>query len=122
MSPDGRWVRRKWEGALIEHPAVSEAAVVGVPDEITGEQIVAFVVPAHGVRFDDGLACEVGASVARSLGSMLRPVAIYAVEELPKTQSGKVVRRLIRQAYLGAELGDVSTVEKPAILSQFRRI
>jgi acetyl-CoA synthetase len=53
---------------------------------------------------------------------MLRPVAIYAVEELPKTQSGKIVRRLIRQAFLGEELGDVSTVEKPGILSQFRRI
>jgi len=53
---------------------------------------------------------------------MLRPSAIYAVEELPKTQSGKVVRRLIRQAYLGEALGDLSTVDKPAILSQFRRL
>jgi acetyl-CoA synthetase len=110
------------EEALIEHPAVSEAAVVGVPDEITGEAIVAFVVPARGSSFDAGVAREVCAHVAKSLGSMLRPVSIYAVEELPKTQSGKTVRRLIRQAFLGEELGDVSTVEKPGILSQFRRI
>lgn len=110
------------EEALMEHPAVSEAAVVGVPDEVTGEGIVAFVVPAPGVTFDAKLGCEVCAYVARLLGSMLRPVAIHAVEELPKTQSGKVVRRLIRQTYLGEELGDVSGVEKSGILNQFRKI
>jgi acetyl-CoA synthetase len=106
------------EACLIAHPAVSEAAVIGVPDELTGESVVAFVVLKPGAaltNFNDELA----AHVARSMGPAFRPRAIHAVPELPKTQSGKVVRRLIRQAYLREPLGDTSTVENPTALGSF---
>ena len=104
------------EQALIEHPSVSEAAVIGVPDELTGESIVAFVVPKTGVEASAALLEEISAQVARSLGSTLRPRVIHTVLELPKTQSGKIVRRAIRSAYLGQEIGDLSTVENPGAL------
>jgi acetyl-CoA synthetase len=107
------------EDALIEHPAVSEAAVIGVPDELTGEGIVAFVVLRPGFEPSDQLTEAISAQIAQSLGPTFRPRAIRVVELLPKTQSGKVVRRLIRQAYLGEDLGDVSTVDNPAALKAF---
>lgn len=103
------------EEALMQHPAVAEAAVIGVPDEIKGESIVAFVV----LRSEAGEA-ELSAHLVEALGPTFRPRGIRAVKELPKTQSGKVVRRLIRQQYLGEPLGDTSTVENPAALEGFR--
>jgi acetyl-CoA synthetase len=109
------------EEALIEHPAVSEAAVIGVPDELTGESIVAFVRPKSGGEIAPGAMEEIGALASRSLGPALRPKAIYVVPELPKTQSGKIVRRAIRRAYLGEDPGDVSTIENPASLKLFAR-
>jgi acetyl-CoA synthetase len=107
------------EACLIAHTAVSEAAVIGVPDEITGESVVAFVVLKPDAVFTD-VSGELAAHVARSMGPAFRPRAIFAVPELPKTQSGKVVRRLIRQAYLREPLGDTSTVENPAALERFQ--
>jgi len=104
------------EQALIEHPSISEAAVIGVPDEITGEAIVAFVVPKAGVSADEALLAGVSAQVAQTLGPTLRPRALHSVPELPKTQSGKIVRRALRSVYLGQEAGDLSTVENPAAL------
>ena len=108
------------EACLIAHAAVSEAAVIGVPDEITGESVVAFVVLKPGVALTDDSG-ELAAHVARSMGSAFRPRAVQVVPELPKTQSGKVVRRLIRQAYLREPLGDISTVENLAALERFKR-
>jgi acetyl-CoA synthetase len=102
------------EEALMEHPSVSEAAVVGVPDELKGEAIVAFVVLRQPATTD-----ELCAHVVRSMGPTFRPKAIHAVAELPKTQSGKIVRRLIRRKYLGEPLGDTSTVQNPGSLEGF---
>ena len=104
------------EEALIEHPLISEAAVIGVPDELTGEAIVAFVVAKDGVDVE-----EAASMVTRAIGSALRPKRVLVVPELPKTQSGKIVRRAIRKAYLGEEAGDLSTVENPASLRYFRQ-
>ena len=104
------------EECLIAHGAVSEAAVIGVPDDLTGESVVAFIVLKPGADAD-GLEDDISAHVAQSMGPTFRPRAIHAVPELPKTQSGKVVRRLIRQAYLDQPLGDTSTVENPAALA-----
>lgn len=104
------------EQALIEHPAVSEAAVIGAPDELTGERIVAFVVLKAGAQDDSELLGQISAQVAKSLGSAFKPRAIHVVKELPKTQSGKIVRRAIRDAYLGQEIADLSTVENPDAL------
>ena len=95
------------EQALIEHPAVSEAAVIGVPDEIKGEALVAFAVLRPGASATQP---ELIAHVAQAMGAAFRPSAVVCVPELPKTQSGKIVRRLIRQAYLDQPLGDTSTV------------
>ena len=102
------------EDALIEHPAVSEAAVIGVPDDVKGEGIVCFVVLKGEVA--EG---ELAAFVAKNLGPTFRPNAVHAVPELPKTQSGKIVRRLIRRKFLGEELGDTSTVQNPGSLEAF---
>lgn len=104
------------EDALIEHPAVSEAAVIGVPDDVKGEGIVCFVVLKGEVA--EG---ELAAFVAKNLGPTFRPHAVHAVPELPKTQSGKIVRRLIRRKFLGEELGDTSTVQNPGSLEAFGR-
>ena len=108
------------EQALIEHPSVSEAAVVGVPDEVTGERIVAFVVLKAGAEVAAALTSQLKAQVAKSLGSAFRPRAIHVVKELPKTLSGKIVRRAIRDAYLGEPIGDLSTVDNPDALKSIR--
>jgi acetyl-CoA synthetase len=109
------------EACLLEHPAVSEAAVIGIPDELTGEGVVAFVVLKPGTHLPDA-GPELAAHVAHAMGSAFRPRAVLAVPDLPKTQSGKVVRRLIRQAYQGEPLGDTSTLENPAALRHFASV
>jgi len=99
------------EEALIEHPAVSEAAVIGVPDEVKGEGIVAFA-----VLKGTATPAELASHLIHTMGPTFKPNAVEIVAELPKTQSGKIVRRLIRQKYLGEPLGDASTVANPAAL------
>ena len=101
------------EEAMLQHPGVAEAAVIGVPDEIKGEAIVGFAVPRPGAALDPLAVC---ATVAEAMGAMFRPREVIVTTELPKTQSGKIVRRLLRQKYLGETLGDLSTVANPATL------
>ncbi len=98
------------EEAMMQHPGVADAAVIGVPDELKGEAIVGYAVAKPGTTLD---AAAVGRTVVEVLGPTFRPREIVVVAELPKTQSGKIVRRLIRQKYLGEELGDLSTVANP---------
>jgi len=101
------------EEAMMQHPGVAEAAVIGVPDEIKGEAIVGYAVAKPGVTLS---AAAVSATVAEVLGQVFRPREVIVVQELPKTQSGKIVRRLIRQKYLGEPLGDLSTVANPSAI------
>jgi acetyl-CoA synthetase len=101
------------EEAMMQHPGVAEAAVIGVPDELKGEAIVGYAVARAGATVD---GAAVGNTVARVLGPMFRPREVLVVSELPKTQSGKIVRRLIRLQYLGEPLGDVSAVANPGAL------
>ncbi len=103
------------EDALMEHAKVSEAAVIGVPDDLKGEAIVAFVVikPAS----QPAAEAELIAHVSTVMGPTFKPREIVFVNELPKTQSGKIVRRLLRLKYLNEPLGDVSTVANPHALS-----
>ena len=99
------------EDALMDHPTVSEAAVIGVPDDIKGEAIVAFAVLKTDV--DES---QLIAHLSKVMGPTFKPREIVFVAELPKTQSGKIVRRLLRQKYLGEDLGDLSTVSNPQAL------
>ena len=101
------------EEAMMQHPGVAEAAVIGVPDELKGEAIVGYAVAKPGAVID---ATAVSATVVNVLGPAFRPREIFVVSELPKTQSGKIVRRLLRQKYLGEPLGDLSTVANPSAL------
>ena len=101
------------EEAMMQHPGVAEAAVIGVPDEVKGEAIVGYAVPRPGATVDGAAVC---ATVAEVMGPMFRPREVLVVSELPKTQSGKIVRRLMRLRYLGEPLGDLSTVANPQSL------
>jgi acetyl-CoA synthetase len=103
------------EEAIMLHPGVAEAAVIGVPDDVKGEAIVGYCVTRPGAQVDPAGVC---ATVAQALGAMFRPRKVIVVPELPKTQSGKIVRRLIRQKYLGEPLGDLSTVANPWALEK----
>ena len=98
------------EEAMMQHAGVAEAAVIGVPDELKGEAIVGYAVAKPGAAVDGAAVC---ATVVEVLGPTFRPREVIVVAELPKTQSGKIVRRLIRQKYLGEPLGDLSTVANP---------
>ncbi|HEY1342275.1 MAG TPA: AMP-binding protein, partial [Bryobacteraceae bacterium] len=98
------------EEAMMQHPGVAEAAVIGVPDELKGEAIVGYAVAKPGTAVDASAVC---ATVVEVLGPTFRPREVLVVAELPKTQSGKIVRRLMRQKYLGEPLGDLSTVANP---------
>ena len=98
------------EEAMMQHPGVAEAAVIGVPDEVKGEAIIGYVVPKPGASVEAAPVC---ATVVEVLGATFRPREVLVVAELPKTQSGKIVRRLMRQKYLGEPLGDISTVANP---------
>jgi len=101
------------EEAMMRHPGVAEAAAIGVPDGLKGEAIVGFVVPHAGAHVDADRVC---ATVAEELGPMFKPREVVVVAELPKTRSGKIVRRLLRQNYLGERLDDLSMVANPEAL------
>ncbi len=109
------------EGALMDHPAVNQAAAVGVPDVTTGTAVVTYVVLEEGVEEDDDLRQELRAQVGEELGKPFRPREVLFVSEFPKTQSGKVVRRAIQASYTGEELGDLSSIENPDALEKLQR-
>ncbi|MGT2425743.1 acetate--CoA ligase [Amnibacterium kyonggiense] len=99
------------ESALVAHPAVGEAAVTAVADELTGEAVTAFVVPAVGR--DDGLEEVLRAHVAAVIGPIARPRRVHLVTDLPKTRSGKILRRLLRDLVEGRPLGDTTSLQDP---------
>ncbi|MBV9440544.1 MAG: acetate--CoA ligase [Candidatus Eremiobacteraeota bacterium] len=100
------------ESALVSHPACGEAGVCGVPDEIKGEAIVAYVVLRSGREASDALANELIGHVRAELGPIATPSAIRFTAKLPKTRSGKIMRRLLKAQETGQELGDVTTLEE----------
>jgi acetyl-CoA synthetase len=109
------------ESILVEHAAVVEAAAVGIPHPIQGEQLVAFVVLGPRRRASARLAGELKAKVAEALGKPLAPGEIVFVSDLPKTRNAKVMRRMIRAAYLGEDPGDSSALVNPEVLHEFSR-
>ena len=104
------------EACAVAHPAVMAAAAIGVPDDLKGEAIVVLCVPRPDVAWDPAIALEVSQRVVAELGKPVRPKAVVAVTDLPRTRSGKVMRRVARAAYLGVEPGDLSALENPASL------
>jgi len=108
------------ESALVSHPAVSEAAVVGRPHEIKGEAIVAFIVLRSGYEAGEELKHELRRHVENEIGKIARPDEIYFVSDLPKTRSGKIMRRVCRAILLGMDPGDVSTLANPDAVEVIR--
>jgi acetyl-CoA synthetase len=108
------------ESALVSHPAVAEAAVVGKPDEIKGQSIAAFVT-LKGVEASEQLRKELGLHVRKEIGALAQPDVIRFTNSLPKTRSGKIMRRLLRDIASGKEQsGDTSTLEDFTVLAQLR--
>jgi acetyl-CoA synthetase len=110
------------ESAAVAHPAVLEAAAIGVPHEIKGEVIVLFCVLRRGETADADMRAAIIARVGEQLGKALRPEAVEVVPELPKTRSGKVMRRVARAAYLGLDPGDLSALENPLAVEAIRTV
>jgi len=109
------------ESALVSHPAVSEAAAIGVPDELKGEKIVCFAVLKSEGRPSDDLRESLADMVVSHLGKSLRPARILFVRELPKTRNAKIMRRVIRAKYLNADPGDLSSLENPQAVDEIGR-
>ena len=108
------------ESALVDHPAVAEAAVVGATDDITGQAIVGYVILVGSVQPSDELREEVRQHVAVKLGPTARPKAVFLVPDLPKTRSGKIMRRLLRDVADGRNLGDTTTLADPGVVAEIR--
>jgi acetyl-CoA synthetase len=98
------------ESSLLRHPAVAESAVVGLPDEVKGERIKAFVVLKAGVKLGTGVRASLKDHVREDLGPIAQPSEIEIADSLPKTRSGKIVRRLLKARSLGEDPGDLSTL------------
>jgi acetyl-CoA synthetase len=105
------------ESVLVAHPAVLEAAAIGVPHDIKGEAIVCFVVLKPGGTPSEPLRQELTDHVARHMGKALRPSRVLFAGDLPKTRSAKIMRRVIRATHLGREPGDLSSLENPAAIT-----
>lgn len=109
------------ESVLVSHPQVVEAAAIAVPDELKGNQVVCFCVLEPGAQAGEPLRKELRASLVAALGKPLAPKALFFVNDLPKTRNAKVMRRMVRAAYLGESLGDTSSLVNPAALEEIRK-
>jgi acetyl-CoA synthetase len=103
------------ESAAVNHPAIAEAAAIGVPHDVKGEVVWLFCVPRDGVAPSGD---EVAEAVAAELGKAFKPERVVFVSALPKTRSAKIVRRAVRAKALGRDPGDVSTLENPEVLEE----
>ena len=101
------------ESVLVSHPAVTEAAAIGVPHEIKGEAVVCFAVLRPGIAPSETLRAEISDLVARQMGKALKPERVLFAAELPKTRSAKIMRRVIRATHLGNDPGDLSSLDNP---------
>lgn len=108
------------ESSLVAHPLTAEAAVVGAADETTGQAVVAFVIlkqsHEHDIADPDEIAALLRAHVAQQIGAIARPREVFIVNELPKTRSGKIMRRLLRDVAEGREIGDTTTLADTAVM------
>jgi acetyl-CoA synthetase len=108
------------ESALVDHPKVAEAAVVGRPHEIKGQAVAAFVTLKEGVKASPELIDELKEHVVRKIGAIARPDEILFAADLPKTRSGKIMRRLLRDIAEGKALGDTTTLADPGVVARLK--
>jgi len=109
------------ESALVSHPAVAEAAVIAAADDLTGQSVVAYVTLNAGIAEEAGLDAVLREHVGRQIGKLARPSRVIFTEDLPKTRSGKIMRRLLRDIAEGREPGDVTTLRDPSVLAQLQQ-
>jgi acetyl-CoA synthetase len=109
------------ESALVAHESVAEAAVVGATDATTGQAIIGYVILRGGNDPTPELAEEVRQHVSKKLGPIARPKAVAFTDELPKTRSGKIMRRLLRDVAEGRALGDTTTLADPGVVEDIRQ-
>jgi acetyl-CoA synthetase len=110
------------EAVALEHPAVREAAAIGLPDPLKGDRLVLVAVPRPGFAPADALGAEVAGHVAARLGSTLRPARVVWVEALPVTRSGKILRGVIRRVLCGEAPGDLASAANPEVLAALPRL
>lgn len=108
------------ESALVEHPAVAEAAVVGKTHELKGQAVAAFVTLRDGFTKSSALRDELREFVAQKIGALARPDDILFSADLPKTRSGKIMRRLLRDIAEGRALGDTTTLADPSVVASLK--
>ena len=108
------------ESALVDHPAVAEAAVVGATDDTTGQAIVGYVILRGTHAASSELGEEIRSHVAIKLGPIARPKAVVLVPDLPKTRTGKIMRRLLRDVAEGRDLGDTTTLADSGVVDEIR--
>ncbi|MFW6176586.1 MAG: acetate--CoA ligase [Thermoplasmatota archaeon] len=108
------------ESALVDHPAVAEAAVVGRPDEVKGQVPIAYVILESGRETSDELAKELRAHVGDIIGPIGKPASVRFMEDLPKTRSGKIMRRILKKLEKGEEAGDTSTLRNPEVVEEIQ--
>ena len=108
------------ESALVDHPAVAEAAVIGKTHELKGQAISAFVILRSGHENHPGFEDELKKHVAHKIGALARPDDIFISAELPKTRSGKIMRRLLRDVAEGRALGDTTTLADPNVVAALK--
>jgi acetyl-CoA synthetase len=109
------------ESALVDHPTVAEAAVVGAKDDTTGQAIIAFVTLRTGNQPSEIHGQELRKHVATKIGPIARPKTIIFTDDLPKTRSGKIMRRLLKDVAEGRDLGDTTTLADPAVVEEIKR-
>ena len=109
------------ESALVDHPTVAEAAVVGAIDPTTGQAIIAFVTVKSNVQVDSAHGEALREHVATKIGRFGRPKTIFFTDELPKTRSGKIMRRLLRDVADGRDLGDTTTLADASVVDEIKR-
>jgi acetyl-CoA synthetase len=109
------------ESAIVEHPAVTEAAVASKPHEIKGEAIVIFAVLKEGVTASKELEKELTNHIRSTVGPLATPENIYFVSKLPKTRSGKIMRRVLKALVAGQSIGDISTLEDQASVEEAKQ-
>jgi len=109
------------ESALVDHPAVAEAAVVGKPHEVKGHVISAFVILRSGFEMDPALIDELKDHVVTKIGAIARPEDVIFTADLPKTRSGKIMRRLLKDIASGRALGDVTTLADPSVVADLKQ-